>query len=49
MEPGGSGSCREVGLNPALPMNHLQYDLSPRLPISLEGQRLLLPDLVPAT
>lgn len=27
-KPGGSGSCREVGLNPALPMNHLQYDLS---------------------
>lgn len=27
-KPGGSGSCREVGLNPALQMNHLQYDLS---------------------
>lgn len=30
-------------LNPALPMNHLQYDLSR----AIKGQRLLLPDLLP--
>lgn len=30
-------------LNPALPMNHLQYDLS----CAIEGQCLLLPDVVP--
>lgn len=42
-------SCREAGLNPALLMNHLQYDLSLCLPSSLEGQRLLLTDLVPTT
>lgn len=29
-KPGGSGSCREAGLNPALWMNHLQYDPSLR-------------------
>lgn len=46
-KPGGSGSCWEAALNPALWMNHLQYDLSPHPPGSLEGQRLLLPDLVP--
>ena len=48
-EPGGSGSCREAGLNPALWMNCLQYDPSLCLSGSREGQRLLLPDLVPTT